>query len=128
MIIPPGHWPQWRQEELARNQMNGRVGSRLELENEDVRVWTIALQPGERLGFHRHVLNYFWTAVTDGHTRTISHDGKVADGEVKANETKHHRIGKGEFLLHDLENIGSDVLRFVTVELKTGSANAPVVI
>ena len=31
-----------------------------------MRVWTIRLKPGERIGFHRHVLNYFWTAVTGG--------------------------------------------------------------
>ena len=31
-------------------------------ESDRVRVWTIRLKPGERIGFHRHVLDYFWTA------------------------------------------------------------------
>lgn len=31
-----------------------------------VRVWTIGLKPGQRLGFHTHVLDYFWTSVTGG--------------------------------------------------------------
>jgi hypothetical protein len=33
--------------------------------------------------------------------------------------------GPGERMVHDLENIGSTVLAFTTVELKLGSANAP---
>ncbi|WP_426435506.1 hypothetical protein [Bradyrhizobium genosp. P] len=53
-------------DELAASGRNGRVGQVLLSETDRVRVWLINLQPGERLPFHRHVLDYFWTAVTPG--------------------------------------------------------------
>ena len=43
---------------------NPCVGSTLLSENERTRVWIIRLAPGERIGFHRHVLDYFWTSVS----------------------------------------------------------------
>ena len=59
-------WPAALEEELAREARspNGCVGSELVSESDKVRVWTIRLKPGQRFGFHRHVLNYFWTAIT----------------------------------------------------------------
>ncbi len=57
-------WPSTIREEFEANQLNGRVGTRLLSETDRVRVWEIRLAPGERIGFHRHVLDYFWTAVT----------------------------------------------------------------
>jgi hypothetical protein len=61
-------WPDAIAKEFERERANPNpcVGSRLLSENERVRVWEIRLQPGERIGFHRHVLDYFWTAVSGG--------------------------------------------------------------
>ena len=61
-------WPKSLKDEFAREseRPNGCVGNQLVSENERVRVWTIRLQPGERFGFHRHVLDYFWTSVSGG--------------------------------------------------------------
>jgi hypothetical protein len=39
-------------------------------------------------------------------------------------KTRHGSLGKGEFTVHDLENIGDHELVFVTVEF-TDSANKP---
>ena len=63
-------WPGTIREEFEANQLNGRVGTRLLSETDRVRVWEIRLAPGERIGFHRHVLDYFWTAVTAGRARS----------------------------------------------------------
>ena len=52
---------------------NPCVGNELLSESERVRVWIIRLQPGERIGFHRHVLDYFWTSVTGGRGRQHVH-------------------------------------------------------
>jgi mannose-6-phosphate isomerase-like protein (cupin superfamily) len=121
----PAEWPQWRKDELAKSQANGRVGKTLVSETERVRVWTIELAPGERLGFHKHVLNYFWTATSAGQSRSHYGDGKMADAVYKPGDTRHYTFGEGEFMIHDLENTGSVPLSFVTVELKIGSANKP---
>src|SRR5947209_1975147 len=59
-------WPDHVKQDFERNAFNGCVGDTLLSETEKVRVWKITLKPGERIGFHRHVLDYFWTAVTAG--------------------------------------------------------------
>ncbi len=104
---------------------NGMVGQRLLSETDAVRVWRIELQPGERVGFHTHVLNYFWTATSSGKSRSHYADGRVTDTEYALGTTRHYSFGKGERMVHDLENTGDTVLSFTTVELKIGSANAP---
>lgn len=116
-----------RQAELAKalGEGNGMVGQRLLSETDAVRVWRIELAPGERVGFHTHVLNYFWTATSGGKSRSVYADGRSVDTEYGVGTTRHYAFGKGEKMVHDLENIGSTVLSFTTVELKLGSANAP---
>lgn len=115
-----------RQAELAAAIAgNGMVGQRLLSETDDVRVWRIELQPGERVAYHMHVLNYFWTATSAGTSRSRYADGRVADTTYTVGTTRHFTFGPGESMVHDLENIGQTVLGFTTVELKRGSANAP---
>ena len=104
---------------------NGLVGQRLLSETEAVRVWRIDLKPGERVAFHTHVLNYFWTALSAGRSRSTLADGKSIETSYEIGTTKHFTYGLGERMIHDLENIGNTELSFTTVELKLGSANAP---
>jgi beta-alanine degradation protein BauB len=125
MILPPDNWPLWRKEEFNRNKRVPVVGSRLVSETEDVRVWLIDLAPGQRLPFHIHVLNYFWTTVMPGRVRSIDHTGDVYETPTKTGDTAHTILAAGQWLVHDLENIGDTRLMITTVELKIGSANAP---
>jgi quercetin dioxygenase-like cupin family protein len=122
--VGSSEWPAWLTEEFRRNQQNGRVGNTLVSETDRVRVWSIRLKPGERIGFHRHVLDYFWTAVTAG--RAISHleDGSTVQRTYAAGETCHESYGPGEYKIHDLENTGDADLVFTTVEF-LDSANQP---
>ena len=59
-------WPADIAAEFERESRNPNpcVGTTLLSENERTRVWIIRLAPGERLGFHRHVLDYFWIAIS----------------------------------------------------------------
>ena len=116
-----------RKAELARalGPGHGMVGQRLLSETDAVRVWRIELAPGERVAFHTHVLNYFWTAVSPGRSRSTMGDGRVVETAYETGTTKHFTYGPGEKMVHDLENIGNTTLAFTTVELKLGSANAP---
>jgi len=113
-----------RAKEFSVNAGNGHVGSRLVSETDRVRVWSLTLKPSERIGFHTHVLDYFWTAVTGGKARSHFGDGRVVENTYKPGDTQHHSYGKGEFMTHDLENIGETELTFTTVEFKE-SPNAP---
>jgi quercetin dioxygenase-like cupin family protein len=119
-------WPHWLAQEFEqeRQRPNGCVGTELLSETDRVRIWTIRLKPGERVGFHRHVLDYFWSAISPGRGRQHLQDGSTVEHTYRAGETRHETYGKGEFKVHDLENIGDTELVFATVEF-LNSANAP---
>jgi hypothetical protein len=107
-------WPPAIAAEFEREKANnnGCVGSTLLSEDDKVRVWIIRLAPGERIGFHRHVLDYFWTSVSGGRGRQHNHD-----------ET----YGSGEYKVHDLENLGDKEMVFMTIEF-LNSANKPLAV
>ncbi len=103
---------------------NPCVGNVLVSETDRVRVWMIRLAPGERIGFHRHVLDYFWTSVTGGRGRQHVHDGTTVEYTYAPGETRHETYGSGQFKVHDLENLGDREMVFMTIEFLQ-SANKP---
>lgn len=117
-------WSDELRTEFQTHAYDGHVGSRLLSQNERVRVWEIRLAPGQRFHAHRHVLDYFWTAVNAGRSRQHTADGSTREVSYQAGETRHFTFGTGEFLLHDIENVGSEELVFTTVE-HLDSANKP---
>jgi quercetin dioxygenase-like cupin family protein len=119
-------WPPEIAAEFEREKTNpnGCVGQRLLSESERVRVWEIRLKPGERFGFHRHVLDYFWSVASNGRARAYVSDGTVVEHTYKAGETRHESHAMGHHKVHDLANIGDTELIFTTVEF-LDSANKP---
>ncbi len=119
-------WPADIAAEFEREakKPNPCVGSTLLSENERTRVWIIRLAPGERIGFHRHVLDYFWTSVSGGRGRQHVIGGTTVEYTYQPGETRHERYGPGEFKVHDLENLGDQEMVFMTVEFKD-SDNKP---
>lgn len=117
-------WTDELRAEFDTHAHDGHVGSRLLSENGRVRVWEIRLAPGARWHAHRHVLDYFWTAVTPGRSRQHTADGTTREVAYDAGETRHFSFAAGEYLLHDIENIGDRELVFTTVE-HLDSANTP---
>ena len=120
-------WPAEIRTEFDREAASNNfcVGSELLSENERCRVWTIRLKPGERIGFHRHTLDYFWTAVTPCRGRQHLMDGTTVEYTYAAGETRHETYGSGEYKVHDLENIGSDDMVFMTVEFLNSANKVP---
>jgi hypothetical protein len=119
-------WPAAIAAEFEREHQNPNpcVGSSLVSQTDRVRVWMIRLQPGERFGFHRHVLDYFWTSVSGGRGRQHVHDGTTVEYTYQPGETRHETYGPGEYKVHDLENLGDKELVFMTIEF-LDSANQP---
>jgi quercetin dioxygenase-like cupin family protein len=113
--------------EREKHSNNGCVGSTLLSENDRVRVWIIRLAPGERIGFHRHVLDYFWTAVSGGRGRQHIHDGTTVEYTYQPGETRHEAYPAGQYKVHDLENLGDKEMVFMTIEF-LNSANRPLAI
>lgn len=127
--MSPAHFsgPDWTAHhitEIKTNDRNGRVGLQLVSVTDQLRIWHIVLKPGERLPFHRHVNDYFWTALTNGLGKSRNGDGTVAVMTYKRGDTVHYHYERGESRFHDLENIGDTDLVFVTVEF-LGGTNAP---
>lgn len=119
-------WPAAIRQEFEHeaNNPNGCVGQQLISETDKVRIWRLHLKPGQRVGFHRHVLDYFWSAATSGRGRQYFNDGEMREYTYNAGETRHEHYGSGEYKVHDLQNIGETDLTFVTVEF-LDSANKP---
>ena len=119
-------WPPEITAEFEREKRspNPCVGSELVSESDRVRVWMIRLQPGGRIGFHRHVLDYFWTSVSGGRGRQHVHDGTTVEYNYVPGETRHETYGKGQYKVHDLENLGDKEMVFMTIEF-LNSANQP---
>jgi beta-alanine degradation protein BauB len=122
--LPVSDWPDRVREDLERHRFNGCVGGVLVSEGPRARVWHIRLKPGERLPFHRHVLDYFWTCTEAGRSRSYYEDGRMVEIDNEVGDTAHLSFGPGEHMVHNLENVGDTVLGFVTVEFLP-SANEP---
>jgi len=104
-------------DELAAAPGNLEVGTRLHFQNDHLKVWEIRLRPGERCPFHAHTRNYFWTVVDAGTGRQRAPDGTLAVRRYKVGDTMYLENSADDPMIHDLENVGETVLRFVTVEL-----------
>lgn len=104
--------------ELARAPENHDVGTALRFENDHVRVWEIRLEPGERGAFHIHDQTYLWTVVDPGRGLQRFPDGTFVVRDYEPGETRYLVHSAHDSLIHDLENVGSTTMRFVTVELK----------
>lgn len=105
-------------EELARASHNHDIGTSLWLENDHIRVFETRLEPGERGPFHVHDRTYFWTVVDAGRGLQRFPDGTYTIQDYAVGDTRYLVHTHDEPLIHDLENVGETMLRFVTVELK----------
>ena len=121
---PRAHWPRELRLDYEANRFNPCVGTVLVSETDKVRVWHLHIPAGKRCGFHRHVLDYFWTCHTHGRARGYYEDGSSTESTHFPGDTKHLTYARGEYLVHTVENIGATDLLFTTVEFKQ-SANAP---
>lgn len=123
-VNPRRHWPVDVQRDFEANFHSGVVGTVLVSETDRVRVWQIHIPVGERCPFHRHVLDYFFTALNDGKQRVYYDDGRIVENLQRAGETHHFTLGAGQYFVHAVENIGDTALNYTTVEFLQ-SANQP---
>jgi hypothetical protein len=109
-------WPPEALREFQTSADNDKIGQRVVFEDDQIRVWSIDLPPGERLPFHRHRRDYSWTCLTAGQGLTRYDTGEVFRVTyIRGDQAFYDHRSHGDFM-HDLENIGSANLRFVTVE------------
>lgn len=98
---------------------NDKIGTALVYSQEGMWVWHLRLAPGETLPPHRHDRPYFWTVLTDGRGRSRYDDGRTVDVTYVAGDTRNFpNLTAENAFVHDLRNIGSSDLLFVTVEFQ----------
>jgi len=103
-------------EELDGAADNRQIATKLLFENDRVRIWELALAPGERAPFHCHAVPYFFVCVDGGHALSRFANGTTVAMEYTVGDTWFDEMAGGPEV-HDLENVGSTLLRFTTVEL-----------
>jgi hypothetical protein len=104
-------------DELDVAGSNGSLGTSLWFENDHTRVWEVRLGPGERGPFHAHTTNYFWTVVEPGRGLQRRADGSYIIRDYEVGDTMFLENSRHQPMIHDLENVGDTMLRFVTVEI-----------
>jgi predicted metal-dependent enzyme (double-stranded beta helix superfamily) len=92
------------------------VGTHLLYEDDEVRIWSIVLEPGETAAMHTHRLDYAVVTVKPGRNRRGNGDGSVDILESERGTVRFDRVGQGQ--QHDLTNVGTTRYRNVIVELK----------
>jgi predicted metal-dependent enzyme (double-stranded beta helix superfamily) len=92
------------------------VGTHLLFEDDEVRIWSIVLEPGQSAKMHTHRLDYAVVTVQPGRNRRGNGDGSVDIMENQRGAVRFDRVGAGQ--QHDLTNVGQTRYRNVIVELK----------
>lgn len=95
----------------------GAVGTKLLYENERVKVWEFALDPGEAIPMHTHLMDYLFH-VYQGSTLEVSFPPEAKAEprrfDLRAGEVRF--VGKGG--RHTARNVGPERYIEVLVELK----------
>ena len=97
-----------------------QVGTRLMFENEQVRVWDLALAPGESLEKHIHRTDYFFVVESGGLIRFADpdHPEQYEDVQFTDDDVVWVRVGYEGKVDNRLTNIGTKRHRNYVFELK----------
>ena len=97
------------------------VGTRLMYENDRVRVWDLALAPGESLPKHIHRLPYFFIVESGGLIRFANPDNPEDYQDIQFEDDQVTFVEvQGGKVDNRLTNIGTKRHRNYVVELKAG--------
>jgi hypothetical protein len=97
-----------------------RVGTRLLYENDRVRVWDLALAPGESLEKHIHRLDYIILVESGGLLRSADPDDPAGAREIPFadDQVEFRQVGGAGKIDNRLTNIGTKRHRNYVIELK----------
>ena len=86
------------------------------IENEHVRVTRYEFEPGQETGWHRHLMDYTVTAITDC-TMLIESDDGPQNASIEQGDSYFRKAG----MRHNVVNDGKAKMVFVELELKHGA-------
>jgi beta-alanine degradation protein BauB len=96
------------------------VGTTLAFENDKVRVWDLALKPGESLAKHIHRTDYFFSIESGGLIRFADPDNRsdYKDVQFEDGQVTFVDVGADGKVDNQLTNIGSKAHHNYVIELK----------
>ena len=97
-----------------------QVGTRVMFENDRVRVWDLALAPGESLEKHIHRHDFFFLVAKGGRLRISDPDNPAAyrDVEYQDDQITFLEVGEEGQVHNRHTNIGDAPYRNYVIELK----------
>ena len=97
-----------------------RVGTRLLFENDRVRVWELALAPGESLEKHIHRLDYIILVESGGLLRSADPDDPAGARDIPFadDQVEFRQVGGAGMIDNRLTNFGTKRHRNYGIELK----------
>ncbi len=98
-------------DEAGRNP----IGTELVYEDDAVKIWRIALAPGEEAPWHTHLLDYTTVVVDGGVVERPNDDGTTDRFELRPGDFM--RGGQGT-IRHMVRNVGDTPFSNVVIELK----------
>jgi quercetin dioxygenase-like cupin family protein len=101
--------------DTATKRTLGPIGDKIVFENEFLRVWSLALEPGQRQPWHQHLLPYLIVPLTEGQNEMTFDDGRVRETREKPGEVIWREAG----IPHELLNCSTRQYRNVLIEIKT---------
>jgi hypothetical protein len=104
------------------SQPTERVGTRLLFDNDRVRVWELALAPGESLEAHIHRLDYIILVESGGLLRLADPDDPASARDIafEDDQVDFRQVAGAGKIDNRLTNIGAKRHRNYVIELKNG--------
>lgn len=97
------------------------VGTEVLFENDNIRIWSMTLEPGESSPYHRHLHDYFYIYTTPSHiTAHYPDDSEIARG-YQEGFVNYSVVGDG--IEHHITNTGDERHNQIIIELKGASAS-----
>lgn len=92
----------------------GDVGTDFRFEDDDVKVWDLALEPGQSSDWHHHENRYVFIVTRPGTLKTEYDDGSAAISELKLGQ-----VVKGiKDSVHRVTNVGDALYSNAIIEMK----------
>jgi hypothetical protein len=98
-----------------------RIGTEILFENDRVRVWEMALAPGESSEFHRHLHDYLFVYVTPTLLESRRDGGPPVVRSYGDGYAQYSVVGRAG-LKHQVRNVGNEAHRQIIVEFLGASA------
>ena len=92
----------------------GDVGTHFQYENEQVKAWSLILEPGESSPWHRHTMHYVFVVTEAGTLRAEFEDGTSSVTELKLGQVV---MGQKD-AVHRVTNVGNARYSNAIVEMK----------